>query len=261
MKILILTLALLSFTGTHGRFLWQHDEPHPETKDPEKLFHNLIRSGLNLFSETSTYLESSELAKELKVKERVKAFKNNADHLLSVLNQYLNDVWKEVDKEMHEKYPVFRTKVVPILEDFHKRWEEYSVGMKKEVLDTVVDLCTNIKNQVHGFLENMRSTAESGRDKLRSEVEDLRARIAPYVKELREEMEKNRKDLKQDYEKMATETKEAVENALDELKKLTKPYVEKMKEHVVPHAEELQNHLEKIIEEIKTSLYNEDPKA
>ncbi|XP_063293226.1 apolipoprotein A-I-like [Pelobates fuscus] len=257
MRFVIVTLSLLFLSGTHGDFLWQHDEPKTPEQDASEVIANFLHNTVRLGEDVLKQLESSEVAKELHVKERIETLKKNANNFKEKVDDYVDTVWKEMDKEIHDNYPVLRTKVIPLLENFYKQWEAYTVSLKKDVSHYTVSLFSDIKRGLFSYFEKLRPLAESGRDKLRSEIESLRSDIVPYLDQLREELERNQKELKGDMEEKSKEVHALIDKGVDELRERFKPYLENLKEQVSPGAEELKKNLEKLLEEVKAKLYKE----
>ncbi|XP_063293066.1 apolipoprotein A-I-like [Pelobates fuscus] len=249
MKILILTLSVLFISGTHGRFLWQRDEPKSDISDVfEKFVENIVELG----SEAADYVKSTSNDKEQKIRDTIDALKTNCNDIKQAIKTYLHSAWKQVDKELDEKYPVLKKDVLPHLEEFGKQWDEYAMNMKKDIFIYTLNLFNGLKNQVEKFFENIRPVAEKGRDKLRSEVEELRNKIAPYLEDLKKELEKNRKELHGEWSK---DYIAQVEKEIDELRESIKPHLENLKKSVVPHAKNVEQYLDKIVQEIRKSLY------
>ncbi|MEE6528225.1 hypothetical protein FKM82_030305 [Ascaphus truei] len=62
MRYLVLTLTLLFFTGTHGRFLWPQDEPNPLDHYVQKA----LNAALVVGSAALKTMKETELGKQLK---------------------------------------------------------------------------------------------------------------------------------------------------------------------------------------------------
>ncbi|XP_075046425.1 uncharacterized protein LOC142107141 [Mixophyes fleayi] len=245
MKILLL-LALLFFTGAQGRYLWQKDEPKHE--DSGHTLQKMFQNAVAIVTDVVKNLEYSEIAKEYKIKEKLQAAKHNADEIESVIEDYFDEIWKKGDEELHARFPVFRTNVVPLLEDFDNKLEEELKRIVEEVVPIGSELFAGITKHVKSFLGNMETLAEKARDNVRAEIDVLRSKLQPYVDDVRAEYEKYSKDMTD-----AVKWKQQVEKKVDELREQAKPYFENLKKQAVPNAEELWKNLDNLIKELYIS--------
>ncbi|NP_001080043.1 uncharacterized protein LOC379735 precursor [Xenopus laevis] len=246
MKIVVVTLALVFFTGSECRFLWMKDEPKPEPGTLETFVNNVKILGEHYVH----YLENTEIGKELQLNKDLVTMRDSIYDLKKELEKISKDFWEELDKELNEKYPVFRTKVVPALKDFKLRWNEHMEQLGKDIAEMSHKLIFNVKTNVERFLDTLSASATSGRDKLRSEVESLRATLLPYVDELQKELEKARKEMDDDVD----EIRKYINKEVDAIREHTKPYFENLKSEANPHAEELQKYLLKLLDDIKAAF-------
>ncbi|XP_053307468.1 apolipoprotein A-I-like [Spea bombifrons] len=257
MKILILTSTLLFLTGTQGRFLWQNEESKSFDSDVLKYAENIFRLYVNAGKDFVKNLESSDFAKELKVKENLDFLRTELNNAWDNVDKYVDKSLEEVKQEIKKDYPVFVTKVVPVLEEFKNKWEENALSIAKDFLKVALNLFGGIKTEFQSFFKNIEPIAEKGRDTLRSEVEALRTKLAPYIDDLREEVKRNREELKDEFGKIGKELREAITKELTEITELVKPYIDKLKERFDPYAEELKKELSEIIEDIRSSYKND----
>uniref|UniRef100_A0A8C5R8Y5 Uncharacterized protein n=1 Tax=Leptobrachium leishanense TaxID=445787 RepID=A0A8C5R8Y5_9ANUR len=193
MKSLILALSLLFLTGTHGRSFLQSDEPKPATDDVIEAISEAVDKAVQLGSEAVKTLESSDFAKHINVNEKREALKAKFAHFHHQLEEYGATVREQVDKELQEKYPVFKEKALPIIKESLERLREYGWGVKKDFRTFTSEFFTSLRKDAIQFFNNLRPLGEGLRDKFRSEAEIVRTGLTPYEAELREEYEKNKK--------------------------------------------------------------------
>nr|DBA16227.1 TPA: hypothetical protein GDO54_003641 [Pyxicephalus adspersus] len=244
MKVLLLALALL-FTGAHGKHFWQKDKPHED--------HNLwkvIENAIAIAGDAVKNLDYTEIAERFKLKDKLEAAKNNADHIEKVLEGYIEEVWKNYDEKLHKEYPVFREKVYPVLKEFDDHLEELIKKSVKDLLPATTGFFSGLGGEVQKFWHSFADIAEKGRDKLRAQIDDVRVKIEPYTHELKEEYDKYKENVKTGLEDKAKNVKEEFEKDLEELREKLKPYFEEFQKNLIPHAEVLQKKIDSLIKEI-----------
>ncbi|XP_073513201.1 uncharacterized protein [Phyllobates terribilis] len=255
MKALLLSVALIFFTGAQGRHFWQHDEPKEETTDKslEKIMHDTWGIITGLWEN----MDYSSIAKEHQIKERWDSARKHMNKLEKAIDSYYEEVYKKFDEQLHEKFPVFRKNVVPILKEFDVALEEQLEKIVKKIIPVGSDLLVGISQQVVKFVESLESIAEHGRDKLREEIDSLRVKVQPYVDDVHAEYQRYRTNMQGELEKDMKELKQEVEKNMEKLKEQAKPHLEKFKSKF-PDGKEFQEKVEQFIAELKEALSKEE---
>ncbi|XP_040281995.1 apolipoprotein A-I-like [Bufo bufo] len=238
MKIFLLSVALLFFTGAQGRYFWQQDEP-TEEQTIEKAFEH----GVSIITSIFESLDLQEIKKEYHIEEKWEAAKIHSKKLEKALERYFEEVWKRFDEKLTEDFPVFRKDVLPIFKEFDDKLEEHLKKFVKETVPVGSDMVTGISKSVFHFFENLESIAEKGRDNVRADIDSLRVKLQPYMNDLHAEYERYNKKIQDGLQKDAKELKEGVEKN-----------VQKVKEHLadkLPDGKELHKQVEAWIKEIK----------
>ncbi|XP_056400089.1 apolipoprotein A-I-like [Hyla sarda] len=252
MKVLLLSVAVLFFTGAQGRYFWQQDEPHQEPHS-DKTIEKIAQDGIAIVTELWKNFDLSKIAKEYQIKERLQTAKKHAKKLEEAIESYYDEVFKKFDEQLHEKFPTFRTKVVPILKDFDDALEEQLTKVAKEIVPVGSDLIVGITKHLGNFFENLESVAEKGRDALRGEIDSLRVKLQPYVDEVHAEYERYRKDFQGELQKDYTELKQDVEKNVEKIREQAKPHIENLKQKF-PDRKEFQENVEKFLKELTETL-------
>ncbi|KAM4014816.1 uncharacterized protein ACNLHF_001558 isoform 1-T2 [Anomaloglossus baeobatrachus] len=255
MKVLLLSVALLFFTGAQGRHFWQSDEPQ-EAETAEKSLERMLHDSFGIVFSLLENLDYNAIAKEYQIKEKWDASRKHMRKLEKAIDSYYAEIAKKFDEQLHEKFPVFRKNVVPILKEFDDAIEEQFQKIVQKVVPVGSDLLAGISRNVLKFFENMESIAAEGRDKLRSEMDKLRVKVEPYVEGVHAEYEKYRTSLQGEFEKEMKELKEDVHKNMELLKERAKPHLEKLKNDF--HAKEVQEKVEQFLKELKEALSKEE---
>ncbi|XP_069597198.1 apolipoprotein A-I-like [Ranitomeya imitator] len=256
MKALLLSVALLFFTGAQGRYFWQNDEPkQEETNDKglEKILHDSFAIVFSLFE----HMDYASIAKEYQIKERWDSARKHLNKLEKAVDSYYDEVYKKFDEQLHEKFPVFRKNVVPILKEFDDALEDQLEKFVKKVVPVGTDLVGGISRHVVKFFESLESIAEEGRDKLREEIDKLRVKVQPYVDDVHAEYEKYRANLQGEFEKDMKELKQEMDKNMEILKEKAKPHLENLKSKF-PDGQEFQEKVEQFLKELKKALSEEE---
>ncbi|XP_077313098.1 uncharacterized protein LOC143933877 [Lithobates pipiens] len=243
MKVLLLALALL-FTGAHGKYFWQQDKPH------ESNLWRVLENGIAIAADALKNLEYSEIAERFKLKEKLEAAKDNAEHAEKVLEDYFHEVWKNYDEKLHKDLPVFREKVLPLLNEFDNNLEEVVKKAVKQLVPVTSELVYGLGGEMKKFWVSIENTAEKTRDGIRAEIDTLRTKVQPYAEDVKAEYEKYKESMATNWQGKAKHMKEEVEKDLEELREKMKPYFEELKKQVVPHAEDMQKHVEILMRKI-----------
>lgn len=254
MKVLLLSVALLFFTGAQGRYFWQHDEPKQE-EDSDSTIQRILHDGVSIVTGLVKHLDFSDIAKEYHIKEKLEAAKKNANKIEEVLEGYYEEVWKRFDEQLHEKFPTFRKNVVPILQDFDDALEKQMKKVVKEVVPVGSELVSGISKHVMHFFENLESIAEKGRDRLRTEIDSLRVKLQPYVEDVHAEYEKYRTSVQSELQKDVKQMKEDFEKNVEKLKEHAKPYLENIR-NKFPDGSEMQAKVERLLKDLQESISN-----
>ncbi|XP_075695921.1 uncharacterized protein LOC142662006 [Rhinoderma darwinii] len=252
MKVLLLSVALLFFTGAQGRYFWQQDEPNQgETAD--KSIETILHDGMSIVSDLLKNLDYSDIAKEYNVKEKLEAAKKHGKKLEKAMEKYYEEVWKKFDEQLHEKFPVFRKNVVPILQEFDDALEEQLKKLVKDVVPVGSDLVSGITKHMLNFFENLESIAEKGRDRLRSEMDSLRVKLQPYVEDVHAEYEKYRNSLQGEIQKDYKDLKQDVEKNMEMLKERAKPHLDNIRKKF-PDGKEVQEKVDEFLKKLQEIL-------
>ncbi|KAM5132157.1 uncharacterized protein ACMZJ9_018924 [Mantella aurantiaca] len=241
----LFTVQLKGAARAHGRYFWQNDKPHEE--------HNMwkvVENGIAIATDAIKNLEYSEIAERFKLKEKLEAARDNADHIEKVIEDYFDEVWKSYDEKMHQNFPVFRGKVYPLLKEFDDNFEEMLKHSLTELVPVTTDFFSGLGSEFKKFWDNFANIAEKSRDKLRADVDDVRVKIQPYADDVKAEYEKYKEGMKTDFEEKTKNVKEEVEKDLEELREKLKPYLENARKQLVPHAKDMQKKIDKLIREI-----------
>ncbi|XP_056400440.1 apolipoprotein A-I-like [Hyla sarda] len=254
MKVLLLSVAVLFFTGAQGRYFWQQDEPHQEPHS-DKTIEKIAKDGIAIILDLWKNLDRSKIAKEFHFEERLQTAKKHANKLEEAIEGYYEAVYKKFDEQLHEKFPTFRTKVVPILKDFDDALEEHLTRAAKEILPAGSHLVAGISKHVVNFFENLESVAEKGRDALRGEIDSLRVKLQPYVDEVHAEYERYHKDFQGELLKDYSELKQDVEKNVEKIREQAEPHIENLKQKF-PDRKEFQENVEKFLKELAEAFEN-----
>ncbi|XP_044134369.1 apolipoprotein A-I-like [Bufo gargarizans] len=238
MKILLLSVALLFFTGAQGRYFWQQDEP-TEEQTIEKAIEHVVSIIPSIFES----LDFQEIKKEYRIQEKWEAAKIHSEKLEKAVERYLEEVWKRLDEKLTEEFPVLRKDVLPILNEFDDKLVEHLKKFVKEAVPVGSDMVTGISKSVSHFFENLESIGEKGRDNMRAEIDSLRVKLQPYMNDLQAEYERYHKKIQDELQKDAKELKEGAEKNM-----------EKVKQHLadkLPDTKELHKQVEAWFKEFK----------
>ncbi|XP_069805061.1 apolipoprotein A-I-like [Dendropsophus ebraccatus] len=252
MKVLLLSVALLFFTGAQGRYFWQQDEPSQE-KESDKTIQKIVHDAIGIVSELWKNLDLPEIEKQYHLKERMEAAKNHAEKLEKAVESYYDAVAKKFDEQLHEKFPVFRKQVVPILKGFDDAMEDHIKKVVKEVVPVGSDLISGISKQVIDFFENLETVAEKRRDALRAEIDSLRVKLQPYVDDVHAEYERYRKDFQGELQKDYHDFKQDVEQNMEKIKEQAQPHLENIKSKF-PDGKDVKEKIDNFLKELKEAL-------
>ncbi|XP_075135831.1 uncharacterized protein LOC142210521 [Leptodactylus fuscus] len=249
MKVVLLSVALLFFTGAQGRYFWQQDEPHQEQTHDDAIS-SVLHDAIAILTRTYGELDFKKIAKEFHLQEKLEAAKKHKDNLEKVIETYGHEVWKKFDAQLHEKFPTFMEKVVPVLREFDDALEEQLKKMVKEVVPAGSDLIAGISSHVIQFLEKLEGFAIKSRDNLRTEVDILRGKLQPYADKVHEEYKQYRNDMEGELQKDYKEMKERAQKSYENLKKHAEPHLENLRKKF-PDWKELHTKLEELMKELK----------
>ncbi|XP_073441305.1 uncharacterized protein [Dendrobates tinctorius] len=256
MKALLLSVALLFFTGAQGRYFWQHDEAKQEEttdKSLEKILHDSFAIVFSLLE----HMDYSSIAKEYQIRERWDSARKHLNKLEKAVDSYYEDVYKKFDEQLHEKFPVFRKNVVPILKEFDDALEDHLEKIGKQAVMVICDLFSGMSQHVVKFFESLENVAEEGRDKLREEIDKLRVKVQPYVDDVRAEYEKYRANVEDEFQKDMKELKQEMEKKMEMLQEQAKPHLENLKSKF-PDGKEFQEKVEQFLKELKEAISKEE---
>lgn len=236
MKILLLSVALLFFTGAQGRHFWQQDEP---AQQQEQTIEKIFDDGVSIIIAAIKSIDLHGIAKEYHIKEKLDAAKKHSEKLEKAMESYAKEVYKRFDEQLKQKFPMFHDKVLPILKEADDKLEEHIKNLVKEALPIGSDLVAGIvKAFAHSF-ESFEKIAEQGLENVRGEIDKLRVKLEPHVDSVHAEYETYRKSIQDELQKDMKELKESVEKNMA-----------KAKEHL-PDVKELQEYFEKALKDFK----------
>lgn len=121
-------------------------------------------------------------------------------NMLFVIGDTIVETCKEVDKEITEHHPTYKTKVLPIVKEYAENVIKFVVSLKDEILPYVTKANTEALKIQLQFLSEMKTLFEGHFDKLNSFREDMNAKIKPFVEQVQQELkaaEKEEADHKQ----------------------------------------------------------------
>ncbi|XP_077313099.1 uncharacterized protein LOC143933878 [Lithobates pipiens] len=188
MKSLVLSLLLFFLIGTHGHSIAQekHDEPaRPGAKESLK---RVITGIYVIGAELVGMLDSPDTEKIDHLQKRAETIFVDLYNVLFVVGDTIVETCKEVDKEIHEHYPIYRTKAIPFIQEYLNNVIQYVVTLKDEILPYVTKANTEIMKIQLQFLTDMKTLFSGHADKLNSFKEEMHAKIKPLVEQIQQEL-------------------------------------------------------------------------
>ncbi|KAM3923480.1 uncharacterized protein RB166_012522 isoform 1-T3 [Leptodactylus fuscus] len=248
MKVLLLSVALLFFTGAQGRYFWQQDEPQ-QKQTYDQTIQRILHDGAAIVIDIFESLDFEGLAKEFHLKENIEAAQKHTENLEDALENYVDEVWKKFEEKLEQRFPVFTGKVVPILEDFSNALEEQAENALKEFAPIGIDLVSGLHKHVRQFWKKLEDIAINGQDNVRAEIDKLRDKLHPYVDKVHEEYKAYHNHMEGELQKDYKELKERVQKSYENLKEHAKPHLENLK-NKIPDRKELQAKIEELWKEM-----------
>lgn len=191
MKSLVLCM-LLFLMGTHGHSIAQEQSPEivPEPPKPgvREYLKNVIHGAFVLGAELVGMLESKDAEIEEHLHKRIESLLVDSYNLFHGIGVIVVDVYKEVDKEIHEELPTYRKEVLPIFVDHVHKAFEYLLSLKDEVTPFIKKANLQMM-QIHlQLLAEMKTVYENHKDKLQAIRDEMNAKIKPFVVKVHEEV-------------------------------------------------------------------------
>ncbi|XP_075046351.1 uncharacterized protein LOC142107093 isoform X2 [Mixophyes fleayi] len=193
MKILVVSLVILSITGTHGFHLSQQDEPQPSKPAVKESLKRVIRNTFVLGAEIISNIGSSEESKQSELIDRVGLIVTGVYDLFDGIFHSVRDTAVEVEKEIHKQYPVYRNTVIPIIVEFVTNISTQLMILSPEITPYFKTLETEVRKQQVIFLKHLHALFLRDEKKWSSLVDNLNARLQPFIDEVRQEVERAKK--------------------------------------------------------------------
>ncbi|XP_044134370.1 uncharacterized protein LOC122926914 [Bufo gargarizans] len=186
MKILVSSLLLLFLSGTYSAAVQTQEEKEPPAKPTiretvKSLFHNVMVLGAELVANW----ESPEADIRAACEKRTEIIKGNYYTFAYSVIEYAMGIYKEVHEEMNAKYPVYTTKVLPVL-------VELAMPIYTGARDVVVEIQPSFKKfqdqvKIHQitFLDEIRPIVLK---KAKSILDQFNERLKPFIKDVHKEV-------------------------------------------------------------------------
>ncbi|XP_072011888.1 uncharacterized protein [Engystomops pustulosus] len=256
MKILLLSVALLFFTGAQGRYFWQQDAP--AEKDPDvDVITQVVLEGLEMVSDVFERLDFEGIANEYHLKEKLDAARKHTNNFEKAVDDYFDKLWEQFDQKLDEKFPIFRKNVMPILKEFDDALEDQLEKIAEQIVPHATNLLSGMAKSLGSFIDNLEKVAEKGSDSLRGEIESLRNKLQPYMDEVHVEYERYRKDVHGEFQKDYSDIRTKVEKKMEEIKEHAKPHIENIRKNF-PDRGDVQEKFEKLLKEFKEYVSKSD---
>ena len=194
MKSLTLSLLLFFLIGTHGNSIAQETDPEPPTPGAQESLKNLIHGAFVLGAELVGIIDSPDSEKISHLQKRGESLFSDVYNMFFALGVTFVDTYKEVDEEIHKEYPTYRTKVIPIVEDYVSKILKYVLSLKDEILPYATKANLEIMKIHLQFISDIKSVFEGHIDQLQSFKEDMHAKIKPFVEQVQQEVKAREKE-------------------------------------------------------------------
>ncbi|XP_072281720.1 uncharacterized protein [Pyxicephalus adspersus] len=194
MKSLVLSLLLFFLIGTHGAAIGQEKEAELPTPGAQECLKNVIRGAFVLGAEVAGMLESTDEEKLAHVQKRAESILIDTYGLFYAVGVTIIDSYKEVDKEIHEHYPVYRTKVLPIVEDYFSNVVKYVLSLKDGLLPIISKANTEVMKIHLKLITDIKTFFDGHKEKLQSFRDDMNAKIKPFVEQVQQEVKASEKE-------------------------------------------------------------------
>ncbi|KAM8927297.1 uncharacterized protein RCH25_007571 [Pelodytes ibericus] len=253
MRGLVLSLALLCFTGAQARYPWQRDEPQSSVQQLRAAVEGYLNKAQDIGKEAIKQIDTSEYVKQydLKLAEKFEALSTGALNLRSQAHPFLLQLREQVVKELETDIPLLKEKVRPILENFRTKWVEDVAAYQQNVGPLFTEWQQKAKENIQVLREKLLPLAESVRDKLRTDIDNLRSTIAPYSDDIKQKIIEKLEDYKANAGPRAEKYRAQVDEFIKNLRERLEPVGEIIKQQLLPHAEEAKAKLAKLAEVLK----------
>lgn len=255
---MVLTLAVLFFTGSQARHLLQHDDAQSYWDRIKDLAITYAETLKDSGRDQVAQLEASGLAKQLNLK-LLDNFDTVSTSLSALYEQFApaaQEWWDKVEKEtqdlrskVNQDLDAVKEKAKPYLDEFQKKvQDEVEIYRQK-----VAPLNMEFQEKLRELQDKVRPVAEEMRDHLREEVEKLRQKMAPYGDDMRLVVGQRLEELKAssivaDYQNKASEHLVALRDKanplLKDLQQGISPVLESIKTSALSTFDHLQKQLE-----------------
>ncbi|KAM9299387.1 apolipoprotein A-I [Gastrophryne carolinensis] len=256
MRGLALTIALLFFTGTQARFPWQHEEPQTPLLQAREVIESYLNKIRDIGREAVAQAESSDIAKQLdlRITEKFDTFSANALAIKKQLLPYVDKVKSEVSAELEKDIPIFKEKIRPYVETFHRNWGAQVKAFNEKITPLADQLKKQTKGNLEEFYKNAQPQLENLRESMRSEVDSLRAKMAPYQEELRQKLAAKFEEVRANAGPKVEQYRAQFTQHVENLKTRLAPVVENLKEQVLPKVEEAKVKLAQLLQVLRAKI-------
>ncbi|XP_072011886.1 uncharacterized protein [Engystomops pustulosus] len=211
MKSLVLSLFLLFLSGIYGSPVTpvEQQPPKPAVRDSVKsLVHNALVFGAELVSN----LESSEKDRLAVLGNRAQKLKVSYYNLAYGISDYLGDIIKEVYKEINETYPVYTSKVLPLLgafvvhtvnslrvtaEEIQPYFEKFEEKVKVHQITFWDEILPILQKKTKPVIDALKAGLDPHIEEVHKEVEAANAK--EEASPLSEQTEKELKEMEENY--------------------------------------------------------------
>ncbi|XP_063799365.1 apolipoprotein A-IV-like [Pseudophryne corroboree] len=193
MKILVLSLAMLCLTGTHGLYIEQQNAAQPARPGVKESLRSLIRHTYVLGAEIVANLESSEESSKSELNDRLGMIVTSAHDLGSGVLDYIRETCADVDKEISDQYPVYRKTVFPIVGEFVGNISTMLIKLKTDLQPYVDEVEIVIKKQQLQLWKHFHTVIRKDAKVWKAAVDNLVARLKPFEDGVRKELDAARK--------------------------------------------------------------------
>ncbi|XP_040281970.1 uncharacterized protein LOC120996244 [Bufo bufo] len=186
MKILVSSLLLLFLSGTYSVAIQTQEEKEPPAKPTIRdSVKSVLRNVMVLGAEMVANWESPEADRRAACEKRTEMIKGNYYTLGYSVIEYTMGIYKEVHEEINANYPVYSTKVLPVL-------GELAMLIYTSTRDVVVEIQPSFKKfqdqvKIHqsAFWEEIRPVVQK---KAQPIIDQFNERIKPIIEDVRKEV-------------------------------------------------------------------------
>ncbi|KAM5132354.1 uncharacterized protein ACMZJ9_019152 [Mantella aurantiaca] len=194
MKSLVLSLLLFFLIGTHADPIPQENDAEPIRPSAQESLKSIFRGIYIMGAELTGMHDSPDSEKIVHLQRSAQSIFVDSYNLFFVVLDTIVDTYKEVDKEIHEHYPTYRTKVIPIVHEYLGNVVKYVVSLKDEILPYITKANKEIGKIQLELISNVKKVLDDNMDKLDSLKEDMNAKIKPFVEQVQQEVKAAKKE-------------------------------------------------------------------